>query len=163
MNEWNGTGDQFIADTESVYPEFSDIHARYLSCPERPVPRHYHQPEPKCIGNYEDKYQYEQQNVPAYLGCRCNACAMAHLRPTARPPMRRQTVDERQRDNTALWTPLFTGGVPITSRLNIGPAESGNDILLMFMFVLFVFICCCCMQVAQKIVAQLTAGANIIK
>ncbi len=90
MSTWlTEYGDQYSANVDVRYPEFSDVHSDiYLRSLYNP----------KYVTTPEDKYQIEQQRIPAYNPCRCGACSMsAQMSPAPRPPMRAQTIDEREK------------------------------------------------------------------
>jgi hypothetical protein len=144
-----GSSDQFIVDTESRYPEFSDMQARRIVS---------HGPS-RYVRTLESKFQHEQQGLPAYFRCNCSACRMSDLYPRPRPPMRTQTVDERTRDglyehtrtggyltNVPFTNGTFTQHIPslLTGAGVIGAIStiSNNMVLLMFIFLVVVFICC---------------------
>lgn len=157
MNEWTGHGDQYIVDTDSRYPDYSDT---FYNRPNKMM-------AVRNVKNFEDKYQYEQQYIPAQCGHRCRTCSPSDLYPQPRPPMRTQSVNERENRRLGYNGPWpapmpaagaettppapATGAAPALKHLHL---DSTASILLMF-FVFIVFICCCCVNYVGSLHAHI--------
>jgi len=119
MSEWDGTGDQYHHDVDSRYPLFSDMQTTDYSINTVPRPV-----KPREVRSYESKYQYEQQDIPAILSCKCGSCPMREW-PRGSPPLRKLTVDQRdallQMQHDALFGHHYAGGAltPMTAPVMI--------------------------------------------
>ncbi len=121
--------DQFADDIDTPYPLFGR-------------PKQY---PPVDTDKYEDKYQHEQQMIPAYYPCRCRHCSMARdLAPQPRPPMRTKTIDERVRDIAGPCEDFTVGPI-------------GDPMIIVLIF-LVVMVACMCYSIAT-----LSAQIDILK
>lgn len=170
--------DQYRADYESRYPQFSDYQITDSMLAEHKWDR---PARPGSVNTYESKYQTEQLGIPTYLGCQCGKCPMSEW--PKKPQMRRCTIDER----AAILDSAFAKRCPAPSALSTisapsapstppapkEPAKESGDqvaesmrggymhgtmdqatIMLVLMFIMFVFICYC-MKTIIEMKAQL--------
>lgn len=140
MSDWMiDTRDQYAVDTDSRYPDFSDMNTG-----ESPYVKSMTQYRP--VSTYENKYQMEQQNIPSYYPCRCGACPMRGiLAPSPRPKMQTKTIDERQRDTPSLIDcckgaiESMTGG---SGESDMGTIQlNATTIFIIFLFIVIACIC----------------------
>ncbi len=130
MSEWDGTGDQYHNDVDSRYPLFSDMQTTDYSINTVPRPV-----KPREVRSYESKYQYEQQDIPAILSCKCGSCPMREW-PRGNPPLRKLTVDQRdallQMQHDAIFGHHYAGSQgalsPMTAPVMVptGPMMAGS-------------------------------------
>jgi hypothetical protein len=171
--------DQYRADYESRYPQFSD----YEVTDEMIAEHRWDRPaKPRGVRNFESKYQTEQIGLPAYLGCEYGQCPESAW--PRKLQMRKCDLDERERAMyeaaakrcqvpTAAQTPTPIGvPAPVgtgTGTAVVGAVESmlgsptvGLDpttIMLVLTFIMFIFVCYC-MKSIIEIKAQLKSQKN---
>jgi hypothetical protein len=154
--------DQYRADYESRYPQFSD----YQLSDEMIAEHKWDRPaRSRSAGTYESKYQTEQLGIPAYLGCNCGKCPESAW--PRQLPMRKCTIDERERamrEADALRCPRpqapsvaggsVAGGSVTGVESMIGGPVDMNTMMLLVMFILIILVCVC-MKSVIEIKAQL--------
>ncbi len=172
MSGWDGTGDQYHADVDSRYPLFSDMQTTDYSITTVPKPI-----RPRQAHSYESKYQYEQQDIPATLGCNCGACPMREW-PRGSPPLRKLSIDEREaimqlqhdaifgRTNNFIAAPVRASG----AALEVSPTHAimnqqgihldNNMIVLLFIFIIVIIVCGACMKSIGELRASLEKLMN---
>ncbi len=169
MSNWTiDSRDQYTADMDTRYSEYSDIdNARYRASMVNYRPVH----------GYEDMYLSDTQGRPSYYPCRCDACPLKNvMAPGPRPPMRKKTVEERQRDMPSLakrcgkgtaenmWGD-FTGLMGGTEG-SAGVDGEGYSMTTMFIIFLLVVIVCLCYSYSMavgRIDAQMKMLAQLLK
>lgn len=141
MYDYNGTNDQYYVDCDprgvhmdnklsiSDYNSHSNGDTRVLRAERRP--------RPVEVNNYEDKYQFEQQNIPAYYRCDCAHCPMSHK------------YDPRTPERPAPHREYFSG------QLQSSVGKMDNNILLLFLFLIVIFISCFCMKSINELRSQI--------
>lgn len=162
MSDWYfGSSDQYIVDTESRYPEFSDVQTNDYSI------SLYH---PKYVNTLEDKYQVEQQYRPAYYTCpprrsqrRSNIrgpsdgprCPMAAgATPSPRPALPTQTIDEREKNKyiPSSWAGGESAAGDKETFLSCLPAATtciSPAVFTIFLFIIAIIICYLCATIAN--------------
>ena len=161
MSDWDGTGDQYHIDIDSRYPLFSDIQTTDYSINTAPKPV-----QLQRVHSYESKYQYEQQDVPAVLTCKCGTCPMRDQY-LERDKIRR-LYDERdailQLQHDAIMR-TYKNISPNMSNTSIQPITlpntitlpniitlpntinlDNNMIFMIFIFIIVLVICTACMK-----------------
>jgi hypothetical protein len=149
MSNWHfDSGDQYVVDTESRYPEFSDVQTNdYSLSMYQPNDYSLSMYQPKYVNTLEDKYQVEQQYHPAYYTCPPHRrrhrgvgprgpltgprCPMtASTTPAPRPPLPTQTIDERERDKySILHDPHEDEGRDLREEGSVSRGESRESFL----------------------------------
>lgn len=177
--------DQYRADYESRYPQFSD----YEVTDEMIAEHRWDRPaKPRGVRNFESKYQTEQVGLPAYLGCEYGQCPESAW--PRKLQMRKCDLDERERamheaaarrckvtasTHVPAGTPTIVASAPTVVPAPapatgvVGAVESmlgsptiGIDptsIMLVLTFIMFIFICYC-MKSIIEIKAQLKSQKN---
>lgn len=159
----DGTGDQYIAP---------NVGAPFYSSP----PRH----RPMFARKFETQYQGESQDIPMYPLCDCANCSLCEDVGRKRPPMRLQTVYDRNNDYLqeladhgsepgrpgSVYAPAIGQGMggwgrlraPMThsekeSFTGMGPSVDINVGVLMwtFLFIFIVFMCVVCTRALTSI------------
>lgn len=172
---YDGASDQYSIDVDVKYPMFSDYSISDYALNKYPSnvygvePR---PPAPQRARSYENKYQIEQQGIPAQYACNCNSCPMSYLYPRGPPPMRTNTVDERARSQMIESQKCL----PKCSTVNKINKKSKPDIIItpigeissqvliiVFIFIMFVFICCFYGKALAELKMQLKSLKDILK
>ncbi len=148
------TGDQFIVDTDSVYPEFSDMRTSDWDL-------QYDVQRPNVTPKtFEDKHQSDQTRA-TYFPSRCR-CSKSDF-PLPRQPMRTKTIDERLRDmERAKCRPQPARPTPPLIVIN-GTRVSGQTIMLFFFLLIVLVVVCCYTKTMSDMMSQLKMLQKIVK
>lgn len=165
--------DQYRADYESRYPQYSDYQLTDKSIAERKWDR---PAQPRGVYTYESQYQTEQMGVPTYHGCTRDMCP--HSEWPKQVPMRKCDLDQREYEMYKQYGRTCMPPPPMSVLPSVQPSEKSvlpsvtkpgtvesmlgapsfglepMSILIMFMFIMFIFICYC-MKTIVEIKAQL--------
>ena len=162
--------DQYRADYESRYPDFSDYQVTDAMIAEHQWDR---PAKSRGVHTYESKYQSEQAGIPTYIDCPCGKCTQSAW--PRKPKMYAGTTDDRLEEMrrrqtcgmTAASIPaVATGAVAAPAVSSPGAVESmigahcmdPTTIMLVMMFIMFVFICYC-----MKSIIELKAQLKVQK
>lgn len=154
--------DQYQADYESRYPQFSD----YQITDDMIAEHKWDRPaRSRGVQTYESKYQTEQQDIPAYLTCQCGKCPQSAW--PRKPQMRRCTIEDRElaMANAAMaraqeCSKAQPSAVSAVESMMGGSSSTvyttmdASTIMLVLTFIMFVFVCYC-MKSIIEIKAQL--------
>lgn len=158
--------DQYCADYESRYPDFSD----YQNDDKGLAEHRWDRPAvSRGVRTFESKYQTEQVGLPAYLGCQCGKCPLSAW--PHKPQMRKCTLDDREQAMQILEqrrcgvgcssdaqkqksesTPAAAATASTVESMIGAYAPHGMDpttIMLVMMFIMFVFICYCVKSIIE--------------
>jgi hypothetical protein len=139
--------DQYRADYESRYPQFSDYQVTDTMLAEHRWDR---PAKPRGVQTYESKYQTEQIGLPTYIECSCGKCPGSEW--PRRLPMRKCSIDERDKA-------MREQGKCVESMIGAPMSGDTNTVLLVLMFIMFVFIAYC-MKSIIELKAQLKSRKN---
>ncbi len=167
----NDPRDQYTVDMDARYPEYSDMDAAQY---------HASMVNYKPMRNHEDMYlNTHAWGRPSYYPpCECGACPMKNIMaPKPRSPMRKKTVEERQRDMPSLtkkcnksaaetmWGDI-TGFIGGTGENKEGEVAGGYDTTTIFIIFLLVIIVCLCYSYSAaigRIDAQMKILTQLLK
>jgi hypothetical protein len=161
--------DQYRADYESRYPQFSDYQLSDDMIAEHKWDRPAKSREAQT---FESQYQTEQLGIPTYHGCNCGKCP--HSEWPRQPRMRKADLDHRERamqeyaarrcqppqsvQPPQAVQPPQSGGV-VESMTGSPSLSDPTSIMIMLTFIMFIFICYC-MKAIIEIKAQLKNQKN---
>ena len=169
MTDWLDFGDQYHSGP-SGRPDFREY--AVVAQHGHGLPKVAGGPQARSVRRYEDKYELERDGVPAYMPCRCADCAMSHLWPSDRPPMRRTGLDARQdelgraQENEERTRELARRE---RERAQNGPVAAvdilrgGNAIVMFLFFVVLVFVCCLSVRVVSDLRNELKSLRQLVK
>jgi len=126
-----GSTDQFAADYDTYYPEFSDINVKDVI------------PPPARARGYEQAFQLEQQGRPTYR-CGCDQCL--NLGPRPHRPMNKLSLDQRGETD---YTRNRWADIPIIEKF--GSGESIESLLIMFIFIIIIIFCLTCKMMFERL------------
>jgi hypothetical protein len=166
--------DQYSADYESRYPDFSD----YQNDDKGLAEHRWDRPAvSRGVRTFESKYQTEQVGLPTYLGCQCGKCPLSAW--PRKPQMRRCTLDDREQamqileqrrcgvgcddsakaapskaEPTASTKPAAAAAGASTAVESMIGTYAPHDmdpatIMMVMMFIMFVFICYCVKSIIE--------------
>lgn len=179
---YDGASDQYSIDVDVKYPMFSDYSISDYSL--NKYPSNVYGPEPpppipRKARSFENKYQVEQQGIPASYACNCTACPMHPLFPRGPGPMRQQTIDERARsmmiDSQKCLPKCSLDPIVKSKKLASKPSDpdiiitpvgnisSSQIFVICFIFILFVFICCFYGKALGELKTQLKSLKDLLK
>lgn len=149
MTDWTGSSDQFIVDTESRYPEFSDVQTSDFS-----------------LGLISNKPQSK---------CKCRSCVLS-LRA---PEIKVRSIDERYKSllsdpmfqyatrtqrPTSPYPPLSHRSSQSIDIAPLGYVQLDNtSILILFLFLVIVFICCFYTKSLGELRSQIKSLKRMVK
>ncbi|QYB17590.1 hypothetical protein PV-S19_0226 [Pacmanvirus S19] len=143
MESWNGTGDQYIVDTESRYPLFSDIQTTDYAI------------SPVKLNKSKAKKPLVEKFKSSAQKCNCVNCIHKNSSQTEKF-IPYESVNQRLRK------PYIVDNF----QPNLGFDNITIDnitIVIMFMFLLFVFVCCFFNNTISELKSQIKMLKQIIK
>lgn len=145
MDTWNGTGDQYVLDTESRYPLFSDIQTTDYSI------------SPKKLNMNKTKNPIKEKFTSTIKSCNCINCKHKNNPPIEKLTNPYESVNQRMKQ-LQMEHDSFQPNLGFDS-VNL----DNNTIIIMFMFLVIVFVCCFFNNAISELKSQIKSLKQIIK
>jgi hypothetical protein len=127
--------DQFVVDTDSRYPLFSDMSTGEFSRTNKPA---------REVGSFESKFRSEQYGYPAYYDCRYAPCKTKDS--FGVPPVQMGPhLGASGAYSTYPAAPRYRENISAIpdGKISVGDLTfDGNTVVIVFLFLVIIFICC---------------------